>query len=112
MKYFIAAWHSEGLESLVDITKYAKWEQQNLLNILKEEKQQPNPVNSIVFYLTTRARFNFHRNYEIYAFSGDINQEDIEEMFKDTPQSIVDLIREKGVKILSDVAGKRERVIK
>ena len=112
MKYFLAAWHSEGLESLADITQYAKWEQQNLLSILKEEKQRPNPVNQIVFFMTMRARFNPQRNYEVYAFSSDISEEDIEEMFKDYPQSIVNLIREKGVKVFSDVASKRERVIK
>lgn len=46
-----------------------------------------------------RARFNSHRNYEVYAigFPSGTTEDEVVEMFNQTPQVMVDLIRKKGL---------------
>jgi hypothetical protein len=48
-----------------------------------------------------RARFNPHRNYEIYAVTTPegVTQELLAEWFNESPQTFADLIRSKGVKL-------------
>jgi hypothetical protein len=63
--------------------------------------------------LILRARSNPQRHYEIYTITvePDISLKDIEDMFKDTPQAIVDLIRQRGHRLYSDRAYAQENVI-
>jgi hypothetical protein len=63
--------------------------------------------------LILRARANPQRNYEIYTVQvePDVNLKDIREMFKDSPQDIVDLVRARGHKIYSDRLYTEDRVI-
>ena len=104
MKHYLAYWCNEGLESITDITKYSKWDQQQLVNVIAGKKTESNPVNSIISIMRMRAQANFQRHYELYYFTSDIEQEDIEESFKYMPQQIVNMIRKVGVKIFSDRA--------
>ena len=63
--------------------------------------------------LILRARANPQRNYEIYTVQvePDVSLKDIQAMFKDSPQDIVDLVRARGHKIYSDRQYKEDRVI-
>ena len=64
-------------------------------------------------FLILRARANPQRNYEIYTVQvePDVSLEDIQNMFKASPQEIVDLIRARGHKIYSDRLYTADRVI-
>lgn len=101
---FIFSWDCEGIEAIIPITKYEKWDQENLMRMLKNENTQRNPLNSIIQTLTLRARYNPQRHYEIYAVDC---AEELDEAFwrtqwEENPQFTADLIREKGHKIFSD----------
>ena len=63
--------------------------------------------------LILRARANPQRNYEIYTVQveADVTLKDIRDMFKDTPQEIVDLVRARGHKLYSDRQYTEDRVI-
>jgi hypothetical protein len=63
--------------------------------------------------LILRARANPQRNYEIYTVQvePDVSLKDIQDMFKDTPQAIVDLVRARGHKLYSDRLYTEDRVI-
>lgn len=101
---YIFMWSCEGIESIVPISQYEHWDQQQLINRLKEEPIKPNPLNHIYNSLTMRARFNSHRNYEIYAVDchSDLTEEFWHQQWKENPQFTADLIRDRGVKLHSD----------
>jgi hypothetical protein len=63
--------------------------------------------------LILRARANPQRNYEIYTVQveADVSLKDIRDMFKDSPQDIVDLVRARGHKLYSDRLYTEDRVI-
>jgi hypothetical protein len=63
--------------------------------------------------LILRARSNPQRRYEIYTVQvePDVTLKDIQEMFKATPQAIVDLVRARGHKLYSDRAYAQDNVI-
>lgn len=98
---FIFSWDSNGLESLVPITKYEHWDKTNLMKILKNEKIERNPLDSIIRSLILRARINSHRNYEIYAVDCDLslNEEFWTDQWKNDPESTAKLVREQGHKL-------------
>jgi hypothetical protein len=101
---YIFSWCCEGIEAIVPITQYQLWDQENLIRILKDEPEKPNPLNNILNMLTMRARFNSHRFYEIYAVEchPDLSEEFWKNQWESYPQKTANLIREKGVKIYSD----------
>lgn len=94
---YILMWDMYGLETIVNITEM---EEQAIIAGLKGEKiKQTNPLQ----YMILRARFNTQRCYEIYSIVAEgIDKDDFIQLFKDSPQMIVDLIRERGTKIYSD----------
>ena len=59
------------------------------------------------------AMTNIQRSYEIYKLTteGSITEEDIRKMFETSPQTIVNIIREKGDKIYSNKEPYRKPVI-
>jgi len=104
---YLAVWDQLGLETLIDVTElYGK-------AVWAELKDEPGPALPNLDMLIMRARFNTHRHYEIYSFcvNSDITAENIKDMFRDNPQAIVNLIREKGNKIYSDRKNPNEVVI-
>jgi hypothetical protein len=104
---FIVMWCSEGLECVVDITSI---ERKNSWAILKGEPTTALPnLNAMVL----RARYNSQRSYEIYLVTAvpEITEQDIAEMFENSPQEAADLIRERGRQIYSDRANKSKVVI-
>jgi len=95
---FIISWDQFGLEGIIDITGKR---QKHTFAVLSggESPRIPGLTGMLM-----RARMNPQRNYEVYALSCDeeIDEDYIREMFNDDPQFIVNMIREKGVKIFSD----------
>lgn len=98
---FLAYWSNEGLESVIDLKNL---EREILIGLLKNENQSfERKVNNIISGMILRARYNSNRKYEIYIFDAEksITLEMIQEQFQECPQQIVDLIREKGIKLFS-----------
>lgn len=100
MNNFLVCWCSEGLEYVVATTEI---ERQNIINILSD-KPIDDSLHYILNVLILRARANSQRFYEIYSVSAvdGITKEDIEEMFKNSPQEGAKTIRKLGQKIYSD----------
>jgi hypothetical protein len=97
-----------GLEYSCNLTDYEK---DLMWSALKGEK--PTVRIPGIDLLILRARANPQRNYEIYTVKvePDVSLKDIQAMFKDSPQDIVDLVRARGHRIYSDRQYKEDRVI-
>jgi len=98
MNKFLAMWDCNGLECLFDITDL---EGDNFMSKLKGETSK-TPFNLTTMMM--RARYNSQRSYEIYIFDTDetMDYDFVRSMFEDSPQIIVDSIREHGRKLYSD----------
>ena len=103
---FIFSWDCYGIESIVPISQYEGIDKENTLRILKEESPLANPLNTIIRSLILRARFNSHRNYEVYSVDCDSSLDEAfwKEQWYSNPQFTADLIREKGHKLYSNRA--------
>ena len=101
---FIFSWDCNGIEAIIPITKYEKWDQENLMRLLKNENTQRNPVDTIIQTLLMRARMNTQRHYEIYAVDCDQSLDEgfWREQWNEYPQATANLIRERGHKLYSD----------
>lgn len=110
---YLISWDETGLDEVVPITEYEQVEKDNVFRILKNEPTVRNPLDSIMQNMILRARFNLQRHYEIYSIEcvKGVGQADIWQMFENDPQAAADLIRERGVKILSDRVQPGDRVI-
>ena len=110
---YMVYWCSEGLESVIPISEYEKWDQENTFRILKDEDPVRNPLGGIIQMLTLRAKTNSHRHYELYAIEATdgITDKDIFEMFDASPQTSADTIRRIGVKLYSDRATHNNKVV-
>jgi hypothetical protein len=103
---FIFSWDQLGIESIIPITQYEKWEQMQLIQMLKDGTKEHNPIHRIVNMLTMRAKFNTQRHYEIYAIDCEegMTEDAWRVMWESCPQETADLIRARGHKIYSDRA--------
>ena len=105
---FLFMWDMHGIESIVPITRYEKWDQTQVMQILggKQDRSEPNPLNITLNAMTLRARYNSQRHYEIYCIDCDesITEDDWAIMWDDDPQGCAELVRERGIKIYSDRA--------
>ena len=110
---FIFSWDCEGIEVIIPITQYEKWDQENLIRLLKNEDKKSNPLNTIIRTLIMRARSNPQRHYEIYAVDCDnsLDEEFWREQWNDAPQATADLIREKGHKLYSDRRQQQYKIV-
>lgn len=101
---FIFSWDMYGIESIVPITQYEHWDKNNLIRMLKEEKTERNPLDSIVRSLLIRARVNEQRHYEIYAIdcSEEMDEKFWREQWEQFPQETANIIREKGHRLFSN----------
>ena len=112
---FLVVWDCNGLESIFDVNKELQarenWEKKNLFDILNEEPRKPYQPSIPLQLLIIRARANEHRNYEIYEFNTVMSEEDIVDIFNNSPQTIVDWLRENGNKIYSGYVNNKQRVI-
>jgi hypothetical protein len=99
---FIVVWDCNGLEYLADITadeQRVAWER--LKGNTSPRHAYANPQ-----HLMLRAKFNPQRHYEIYTFNAasGITEDDIRDMFKNSPQTAADTIRQIGHCMYSDRA--------
>jgi hypothetical protein len=104
----LLVWDCLGLEYSCNLTDYEK---EIMWSALKGEEPKVRIPGLDILIL--RARANPQRNYEIYTVQvdPDVSLKDIRDMFKDTPQTIVDLVRARGHKLYSDRLYTEDRVI-
>ena len=112
---FVVMWDMTGLECLINVTKLDKehedWEKENIFRILKDQDRTIKPAHVPLNIMIMRARANSQRHYEIYAFDSELSEEDIREIFEDSPQVMADAIRNVGHRFYSDRANKKQQVI-
>jgi hypothetical protein len=112
---FVAMWDMTGLECLINVTQIEKeheqWEKENIFRILKDQDNTLKPAHVPLQMMIMRARLNSQRHYEIYAFDSELAEQNIREIFEDSPQVMVDAIRNIGHKFYSDRANKKQQVI-
>lgn len=104
---WLAMWDNTGLECLINVTEL---DQQQFLDGLKgQQSKAAFNLNAMIL----RARYNSQRHYEIYTFAADdsLTKQDLVEQFETSPQTMADLIRERGNKIYSDRVDKKQVVI-
>ena len=101
-----------------NIARGNAFEREKIWDLIKDPDATPHntwvrEVNNIVTAMMLRARYNPQRHYEIYSINTDasISKADLAQMFTDAPQTAADLIRDRGQRLYSDRANKRERVI-
>ncbi len=107
LRKFLAVWCSEGLETLYDLTELEQeqeqWEKEATWRILKEEVLANKPTGPRLQTILLRARYNSHRQYEVYIFTTDcLDKKAVEGAFDSSPQFMADFIRKNGSKIYSD----------
>ena len=107
---YIFSWDMYGIETILPISKYEHWDQENLLRMLSNKDAIRNPLTSIVQALLLRARFNSQRQYEIYAVECDesCTEEFWRNQWRDYPQETANIIRERGHKMYSDRINKEK----
>jgi len=97
VRYILAMWDRDGFECLQDITNKHPdlWDKGQLLEVLKGNKLQKNPLADQIGAMKLRARFNNQRCYEIYVFTTEDTVEfrDLENWMIADPQSLVEWIR-------------------
>lgn len=114
---FLAMWDMYGLECLIDVSKIIdeqqQWEKEKVWNMLKETKNTTVELNIPLNHLIMRARANPQRHYEIYSITTDksIDYNTMLALFKENPQTAVNLVREKGNKIYSDRATEKAVIV-
>jgi hypothetical protein len=105
-------WDMLGLECLYEVEPYIKaqeeWEKQQVFAILKEEQVPEKPRGIPLQMMLLRARVNSQRAYEIYEFNSTVGYDELKTAFIESPQHIVEWIRENGKQVYSDYV-KRER---
>ena len=117
MRYILASWDREGFECLQDITHFHpdNYDKGQLMEALKGNEVQRNPLGQQLEFMKLRARMNNHRTYEIYVFTteDDIEFKDVEDWMIGDPQSLVDWIRvNHWCKIYSDYRTNNRAVIR
>lgn len=112
---FIAVWDCDGLESIFDVNEELKaredWKKQQIFDVLNEVSSGAYQTTIPLQLLLLRAKANMQRSYEIYEFNTTMSMEDVQDIFNNSPQIIVDWIRENGNKIYSDYVGAKQKVI-
>ena len=95
-RVYICMWDCNGFETIVDCTS---WERESFLNTIAGKELKPAPVN--LQAMCMRAQFNPQRNPEIWSFNTteDIDADDLWKLADENPQSLVDMIRDRGKKL-------------
>lgn len=106
---FLVSWDMTGLEACINISDIEK---EQMWAVLGNQKSTTN-LNAIVSSVLLRARYNAQRHYEVYTVqvSNGITEEDLRQMFENSPQTAADLIRDRGVKLYSDRINQKTQVI-
>jgi hypothetical protein len=101
---YLFMWDQYGIEAIVPISQYEDQQKLDLIAVLCGKPVGHNPLFHIINHMILRARYNPERRYEIYAIDCDenITLDALEESWKDNPQAMANLIREKGVSLFSE----------
>lgn len=112
-KTFIFSWDITGIEAVIPVDDYDDYEKVNTWNALIDKELERNPLTSIIQHLILRARSNPQRHYEIYSVTSkeDMSADTWTKLWKESPQAMADLIRERGNKMYSDRSSERTQVI-
>jgi hypothetical protein len=98
MRYFLLSWDREGFECIQDVTQYHpdKWGQQQLMDLLRDNSCESNPIGRQIHHMKLRAQFNQHRDPEIYLIEGNDNIviDDLQTWSLEDPQSLVNWVRQ------------------
>ena len=99
MTLWIMSWDDNGLEAVVNLTAM---QEQYVFDTLARGNV-PNPIPSVIDRLSLRARFNSHRNYEIYTLKteDEMNEDQIRDYFDANPLAFKDLVRTKATRKIS-----------
>ena len=120
---FLLSWDCNGLEACVPLHELQqRYEQVDKERVWKTlaSKDCTDPGNSIdreinrvYTSILFRARMNPQRHYEVYTVQTDpdISKEDMIRMFEDSPQSMADLVRERGERLYSDRARHAPKIL-
>lgn len=97
---FLLSWDMTGIEAVVDISLFEKEAVWDTL----QDKSSSGKLNSMLNHILIRARANAHRHYEVYTvhIAGKMSEDDVRSMFRNDPQGMVDLVRDRGNKIHSN----------
>jgi len=120
---FLLSWDCNGLEACVPLhelqQQYEQAEKERVWTALaaKDGTDPGNPIdreiNRVYTSILFRARLNPQRHYEVYTVQTDpgISKEDMIRMFEDSPQSMADLVRERGERLYSDRARHAPKIL-
>lgn len=100
MSEFLISWDINGIEAIIPIG-----EQRNVNLVAKLSGQrEPYNIGSTYNMLCMRARFNPQRSPQIWGINVDdsITEAMLREIADADPQVLVDLVKEKGVKLYGD----------
>lgn len=115
MRYFLLSWDQEGFECVQDITAYHpdNWDKQQLMQALKTNKVDKNPLLQQISMMNLRARYNSQRHPEIYVVGADegIEEQDLREWSDRDPQGLVDWVRQYHFHKIFDGRGNPDRVV-
>ena len=94
-KLYIAYWDTLGFECILDVTSYDKKAMWAALS----DKSVPNviPLHQMIM----RAKVNPQRFPEIWTFQSEVDRETLITYSNDSPQALVDAIREDGNKVFA-----------
>lgn len=98
---FVAYWDSMGFEFIINTTKE---DNQRLIDDLKGTASNSTNWRQ---YSLLRAKFNPQRNPQIWGFSSQMTEEELNVISKEHPQELANLIKELGWKIYSEVQKKK-----
>lgn len=92
-KVFVVSFDTAGFEAIVDLTD---WYLESSMDVLRNGQLKKPPVS--LQALEMRARFNPHRNPEVWILhtTEDFTEDSLREVAEENPQLLADLIREKG----------------
>jgi len=104
---FVVMWCNEGLEYVGDVTAE---QGKKAWAALKGDEHRGMPN---LLHMRLRAQFNSQRHYEIYFVEATdgITEDDIREMFRASPQTAADTIRELGECFYSDRVEERPVIV-
>lgn len=109
---FIVYWCSEGLEAIVPVDMDGGYAMDVARIFSDQEPTYVKELQQTIFYMKMRAQANSHCYYECYVLTtNDIDEDTLRGCFEDSPQMIVNLIREKGVHLFGTPRGRETPVI-
>ena len=93
---YITMFDNLGFECVIDITCDTSHRAEAVIN---DEPDPQTKIVSLVNKMILRAKFNTHRNPEIWIFWSDISEKDLFDACEQSPQQMADLIRSRGTNL-------------